>query len=86
MQSPEEKHVSKTISYSTSGQVIHCYDPEIGKLRESTKRDLENLSRVVNSCEDLGRTHPTFLLQDTSLITRDMHAFVTIVLNSDKPL
>jgi len=84
----EEKEfieASRKISYSTSGQGIWCADPETGKIRAATKKDQADFSRVVNSFDGLGRTHPTFIPQDAPPRTRELHAYITIMLNSDKP-
>ncbi len=76
---------SREISYSTSGQALWCSDPKSSELRAATKKDLADLCRVINSFDGLGRSHPTFIPQDAPVRTCELHALVTIMLNSDKP-
>ncbi|MBN1352887.1 trimethylamine methyltransferase family protein [candidate division KSB1 bacterium] len=80
-----EIRASTELLYSTSGQAIYTCDVETGALRAATTDDLADISRVINSYERLGRTHPTFIPQDAPLMTRELHAFITIMLNSDQP-
>jgi len=81
----EEVEAPTKISYSTSGQALWCCDVEKNTLRRATKKDLADFSRVVNTFPGLGRTHPTFIPTDAPLKTREFHAYITIMLNSDKP-
>ena len=76
---------SSEVTWSTSGQALWCCDPETDRLRPATKKDLAALSHVIDSVEGLGRTHPTFIPQDAPARTRELHAFVTIILNSREP-
>lgn len=81
----QNRRASTDVNCSTSGQAIYASDVETGALRIATTKDLADLSRVINAYPGLGRSHPTFLPQDAPLMTRDLHAFVTIMLHSDKP-
>jgi len=73
------------LNYNASGQGLYCCDVETGKLRAATRRDLAELSRVVEAIPNLGRAHPTFIPQDVPRTTAPLHAFATIILNSSKP-
>ncbi len=84
-QAEKEQILPTQIEFSTSGQALWCCDPETDQLRAATEKDLANLCRVINSFPGLDRSHPTFIPQDAPLMTRELHSFVTIMLNSDKP-
>ena len=73
------------VTCATSGQGLYTCDIETDNLREATCKDLADFSRVVNAYPGLDRYHPTLIPQDAPLMTRDLHALVTIMLNSDKP-
>ncbi len=75
----------RAVSYSTSGQALWCCDPRTDELRAATKKDLADLCRVINSFDGLERSHPTFIPQDAPVRTRELHALITIILNSDRP-
>jgi len=86
--SAEEKvprEASREISYSASGQAIWCHDMEKDIIRPAFKQDLADFSRVANSYPGLERAHPTFIPSDAPLKTRELHAYITIMLYSDKP-
>lgn len=72
------------LTYGPSGQALWCHDPYTDKLRPATERDLADFSRVVDAL-GLPRFHPTFIPQDVPNQTCDLHAFATIVLNSERP-
>ncbi|MCX8082547.1 MAG: trimethylamine methyltransferase family protein [bacterium] len=73
------------IRYAASGQALWAHDIEKDTIRPATKDDLADFSRVVNTYPGLDRTHPTFIPTDAPLKTRELHAYITIMLNSDKP-
>ena len=84
-QHPTPKPAPSEVSWSTSGQALWCCDPATDEIRAATKQDLADFSRVVDSVQGLERTHPTFIPQDAPLRARELHALVTIILNSRKP-
>lgn len=73
------------IKYAASGQALWAHDIEKDTIRPATKQDLADFSRVVNTYPGLDRTHPTFIPTDAPLKTRELHAYITIMLYSDKP-
>lgn len=76
---------SREISYFVFGQATLCCDVYSKKLSLATSKDSADFSRVVNCFEGSGRSHPTFIPTDAPLKTRDVQAYITIMLNSDKP-
>jgi len=82
---PAEPDIPSTLSYSASGQAPYCCDIETGGLRLATVQDLADLSRVIDAIPNLGRGHPTFIPQDVSRATAELHAFATIILNASRP-
>jgi len=86
MAAGEKKAAAPQVTAFTHGQAMWCADPITNTLRPATKKDLAEWCRVVNNIPEIvDRTHPTFLPQDAPPGTREFHAFVTILLNSDKP-
>ncbi len=76
---------AQEITYAASGQALWCCGIEDDVLRPATKQDLADFCRVANTFPRLGRTHPTFIPTDVPLRTRELHAYVGIMLHSDRP-
>lgn len=82
---PADAEVPSKLSYSASGQGLYCCDVETDQVRLATRKDLADLSRVVDAIPGLDRAHPTFIPQDVPRQTAELHAFATIILNSSRP-
>lgn len=80
-----EHKASRAVSKTATGQAGLCCDPESGQLRDATHDDLARFSHLVDAIPGLGRGHPTFIPQDAPNRTRDLHALVTLLLNSREP-
>lgn len=74
-----------TVSVFTHGQALHICDPETNQLRSATERDLASWCHVVEAMGITSRSHPTFIPTDVPMGSADLHAFVTILLNSRRP-
>jgi len=84
-QPPAGRPAAKSVAYAISGQGLYFCETATDRVRLATKKDQADLSRVANAYEGLDRYHPTIIPQDAPLMTRDLHALVTIMLHSDKP-
>jgi trimethylamine--corrinoid protein Co-methyltransferase len=69
----------------THGQALHICDPETNRLRPATEADLVSWCRLVEAMGIRERSHPTFIPTDVPVGSADLHAFVTITLNSRRP-
>ncbi len=74
-----------TVSVFTHGQALHICDPETNRLRPATQEDLARWCHLVEAMGISSRSHPTFIPTDVPLRSADLHAFVTIALNSQRP-
>ena len=74
-----------TVSVFTHGQALHICDPETNRLRPATENDLARWCRLVECMGIAARSHPTFIPTDVPLRSADLHAFITIALNSQRP-
>jgi trimethylamine--corrinoid protein Co-methyltransferase len=72
-------------SIFTHGQALHICDLETNQLRPACEGDLASWCHLVDALGITRREHPTFIPTDVPLTTSDLHAFVTIALNSRKP-
>ncbi|NLF17143.1 MAG: hypothetical protein GX595_07785 [Lentisphaerae bacterium] len=73
------------VSVFTHGQALHICDPESNRLRSATVADLARWCHLVEAMGITAREHPTFIPTDVPLRSADLHAFVTILLNSRRP-
>jgi len=73
------------LSYSASGQALWAHDLETDEIRPATRQDLADVSLLIDAIPDLGRSHPTFIPQDTPVLTREIHTLATIALNYSNP-
>ena len=78
------KPVSSDITVFTHGQALHICDLETNRLRPATEEDLAQWCHVVDAMGIPSRSHPTFIPSDAPVETADLHAFVTIALNSGR--
>ncbi len=85
LSSPEPIEAEVRVTYSTSGQALWCCDAQTDLVRPATRNDLADFCRVANTFPGMERTHPTFLPTDAPPRTRELHAYVEIMLNSDRP-
>jgi trimethylamine---corrinoid protein Co-methyltransferase len=74
-----------TVSVFTHGQALHICDPETNQLRSATEGDLASWCHVVEAMGVTSRSHPTFIPTDVPMGAADLHAFATILLNSQRP-
>jgi len=81
VQDPAASH----ITLFTHGQALHICDLETNRLRSATEEDLARWCHVVDAMGIQSRSHPTFIPTDVPVETADLHAFVTIALNSGRP-
>ena len=83
--SGRERDIAPEITVFTHGQALHICDPECNRLRPATEEDLARWCHVVDAMGIISRSHPTFTPTDAPVQTADLHAFVTILLNSGRP-
>ena len=74
-----------TVSVFTHGQALHICDLESNRLRPATTEDLARWCHIVEALGITSRAHPTFIPTDVPMKSADLHAFVTILLNSRRP-
>lgn len=74
-----------SVSVFTHGQALHICDLEDNRLRSATEADLARWCHVVDAMGIPSRSHPTFIPTDVPVGAADLHAFVTILLNSRRP-
>lgn len=72
------------VSVFTHGQALHICDPETNQLRSATEADLASWCHVVEAMGITNRSHPTFIPTDVPMAAADLHAFATILLNSQR--
>lgn len=73
------------VSVFTHGQALHICDVETNRLRSATEADLADWCHVVEAMAITSRAHPTFIPTDVPIGSADLHAFATILLNSQRP-
>jgi trimethylamine--corrinoid protein Co-methyltransferase len=78
-------HTTAPFSVFTHGQALHICDPETNQLRPAREPDLAAWCHLVDALGITRREHPTFIPTDAPVPTSDLHAFVTIILNSRQP-
>lgn len=76
---------TQPFSVFTHGQALHICDPETNQLRPVREKDLASWCHLVDALGIVRREHPTFIPTDAPVRTADLHAFVTIILNSRQP-
>jgi len=77
--------VGEKLTYAASGQGLHYHDIETDTLRPAAAQDMADWSRLCDCFPDLGRAHPTLIPQVVPNSSCDLHAFATIILNSERP-
>jgi trimethylamine--corrinoid protein Co-methyltransferase len=75
---------AEPFSVFTHGQALHICDPETNLLRPAREQDLATWCHLVDALGIVRREHPTFIPTDVPVRTADLHAFVTIALNSSR--